>query len=396
MKKFFFSLLLFVTLGFNNVYAQYYEYSIDSYPKQMKIEQIDFYENSTIVSISYTCQEGITWMNIGDKTFARTEDGKKYHLINSINLPINTEAENRQMLFDFVGQKHHFALEFEKIPEGKRFDIIENEASKEGFNFYGLSIDSLKQRENINLNEFIADYPVKELVQFLQDNTLVSYIKTQGIILTLCMQAVKQYGKYYVANINLQNRTGRSILFNMNNIKAEGYKLKENSIDKTYQLEVLSSYDYDKIVRKKQNWNKFWVALGEDMAASSAGQSSSTTTYSGSALTTGSASAHGYNGNKYGYAHAYGSAYTTTYGQSHTQSYDGAAAYAAQQQANANYSAFANKQEKIREQLNAGYIKNNTIRSGVEYSGFFNIKYKKIDHLKVEFMIDGISFPFIF
>lgn len=374
--------------------AQYKNVKVDAMPNRMNIEQVDYYENSTIVCISYQSEEEITWMNIGDKTFARTKNGKKYPMINSINLPISSEAENRNMIFDYVGQKHHFALEFAKLPEGESFDIIENENTPNGFNFYNLSVDTLSKGNLMNLDKFIADYPVKEWGRFLVDGQLISYVKSNGITLTMNIQAIKQYGKYYVVNLNLKNQSGNSILLNVDNITAEGYVVDDNTISKTMPLKVLNSYEYDKIVKKKQNWNNFWVALGEGLAASNAGYSSSTTNYSGSSYTTGSASARGYIGNTYGYASAYGSAYTTTYGQSHTQSYNGAAAYAAQQQANANYNAYANRQAEIREQINAGYIKNNTIRDGVEYSGFINIKYKKIDHIKVVFTINGIQFPF--
>ena len=52
--------------------------------------------------------------------------------------------------------------------------------------------------------------------------------------------------------------------------------------------------------------------------------------------------------------------------------------------------------EKIKDALlNEGYVKTNTIRNQVEYSGFFNIKYKKIDHINVTFNIGGYVFPFM-
>lgn len=101
-------------------------------------------------------------------------------------------------------------------------------------------------------------------------------------------------------------------------------------------------------------------------------------------------------GNTYGYANAYGSAYTTTYGSSHTTSYNGAAAYAAQQQANANYNAYANNQFEIRKRLSDGYVKLNTIRNEVEFSGYFNVKYEKLDHLIVTMIVDGEKFEFIY
>ena len=197
----------------------------------------------------------------------------------------------------------------------------------------------------------------------------------------------------YTINLNIQNLSGRSILFDPSKIYAKGWTQKKNE---TFDMEVLSASEYDKKVANKQAWNNFWVALGEGMAASQAGQSSSTTTYSGSSYTSGSAHASGYVGNTYGYANAYGSAYTTTYGQSHTTSYNGAAAYAAQQQANANYNAYANSQYEIREKLSDGYIKLNTIRNEVEFSGYFNIKYKKLDHLIVTMIVDGETFEFTY
>ena len=172
------------------------------------------------------------------------------------------------------------------------------------------------------------------------------------------------------------------------------YIIKDGQIKQTIPLEVLSAATYDKKVANRQAWNNFWVALGEGMAASQAGYSSSTTTYNGSSNTSVYANAYAYSGNTYGYANAYGNAYTTTYGKSHTTSYNGAAAYAAQQNASANVQRYASEQYQVREQLNEGYVKTNTIRNQVEYSGFFNIKYKKIDHINVTFRIGGIEFPF--
>ena len=204
-------------------------------------------------------------------------------------------------------------------------------------------------------------------------------------------------------NISVQNLSGRSILFNPANISVQGYKFKKKKQDgqelyfpEQVELDLLSYAEYDKIVKNKQRWDNFWVALGEGLAAYGAGQSYSTTTYSGSAYTTGSAHASGYYGNTYGYANAYGSSYTTAYGQSTTRSYNGAAAYAAQQRANENYSNYTYNQRQIRQQLGDGYVKMHTVPSEAEYSGYFNIKHKKIDRLLVQIVIDGETYPFMF
>lgn len=391
-------LLLVCTIlsGAMGSFAQYNKVNVAQKPQSIEVLQVDNRESSTMVILKYTRQEGVEWSNISEKTYARVNGSyKQYHLINSINMPISSEAEEINMLFDYPNQVHCFALEFEKIPNGATFDVIESEEAPNAYNFFGIKPDTTQVTDFVNLDKMVEDYPItREKGMYIKNNGLIQYVKSKGIVLTIYIQAVKQYGKYFTVNMDLQNFSGKSILFALNKVSAEGYVVKDGQISKTIPLEILSSYEYDKKVANKQAWSNFWVALGEGMAASSAGYSSSTTTYNGNSHTSAYASAYGYAGNTYGYANAYGSAYTTTYGKAHTESYNGAAAYAAQQNARANVERHAAGQYEIRQQLNEGYVKNNTIQNQVEYSGFFNIKYKKIDHIKVEFVIDGITFPF--
>lgn len=391
-------LFLFCTIlsGAMSSFAQYNKVSVAQKPQSMEVLQVDNRESSTMVILKYTRREGIDWSNINEKTFARVNGSyKQYHLINSINMPISSEAEEINMLFDYPNQVHCFALEFEKIPNGATFDVIESEQNPNAYNFFGIKPDTTQVTDFVNLDKMVEDFPItRERGMYLKNNILIQYVKSKGIVLTMHIQAVKQYGKYFTVNMDLQNFSGKSILFALNRVSAEGYVVKDGKLVKTIPLEILSSYEYDKKVANKQAWSNFWVALGEGMAASNTGYSSSTTTYNGNSHTSAYASAYGYVGNTYGYANAYGSAYTTTYGKAHTESYNGAAAYAAQQNARANVERHAAGQYEIRQQLNEGYVKNNTIQNQVEYSGFFNIKYKKIDHIKVEFVIDGITFPF--
>lgn len=398
--KYYKQIILTCTLLFSvtSSFAQYNKVTVDKIPPMMEVLQVDNRESSTMVYLKYTRREGIDWSNINEKTFARVNGSyKQYHLINSINMPISSEAEQIDMLFDYPNQVHCFALEFEKIPNGVTFDVVENEQDPNAYNIIGITPDTTQVTEFVNLDKMVEDYPItRERGMYLKNNILVQYVKAKDIVLTMYVQAIKEYGKYYMVTMDLQNFSGKSILFTLNNVTAEGYIVQEGKPIKTIPLEVLSSYEYDKKVANKQAWNNFWVALGEGMAASNAGYSASSTTYSGNSYTSAYGHAYGYAGNTYGYVNAYGSAYTTTYGRSNTVAYNGAAAYAAQQQANANVQAYASGQYEIRQQLNEGYVKNNTIQNKVVYSGFFNIKYKKIDHIKVDFLIDGISFPFFY
>lgn len=344
--------------------------------------------------MKYTNKNEHGWMNIFENTTAKIAGSNKvYHLLNSINLPINSEAEPRMMVFDSIGQDHFFVLEFEKLPNITDFSIFEEPSNPNAFNFEGIKVDTTQKRDFVNIDDFIADYPVKEFGRYVVKGTNVSYYKFKGVTVSMTSQIVKQYGKYFTLSINVQNLSGRSILFDPSKIYSQGYQQEK---DKYIDLQVLSAAEYDKKVASKQSWNNFWVAVGEGVAASAAGYSSSTTDYSQNSYTTGSAHASYYDGNSYGYANAYGSAYTTTYGRAHTTTYDGAAAYAAQQQANANVSNFANNQYAIREQLSDGYVKLNTIRNEVEYSGYFNVKFKKVDSFLVSLVIDGETYQFVY
>lgn len=363
-----------------------------------------------MVYMSYTTpdtenwKDEASWMNFGDKTFLQVDgSSKRYHMISTINMPINSEAENRYMMFDKRNQRHQFVLEFERIPDGASFNMIESEENPNAFNFYGITYNPTDSTSYVNIAEFIADYPVKEFGQFAVNGNTVSYVKYKDITINVVPYLLDQYGKYFNMNISIQNLSNKSVLFNPSNIRLKGYKFKKKKIEgqethipQEEEMTLLTYAEYDKIVKNKQRWNNFWVALGEGLAACNAGQSYSNTTYSGSTYTTGSAHASGYVGNTYGYANAYGSSYTTAYGQSTTRSYNGAAAYAAQQQANANYAAYAENQRQIRQQIGEGYAQLHTIPSEAEFSGFFNIKHKKIDRLLMDIIIDGEVYPFMF
>lgn len=377
---------------------------------RMEILQVDNREFSTMVFMAYTTpdtedwNETSSWMNFGDKTYLQVPgNSKRYQMISTINMPINSEAENRYMMFDRRNQRHQFVLEFERIPDGTSFDLIESNDNPNAFNFYGVSYNPTDSSSYMNVDEFIDGYPVKEFGQYAVNGTTVSYVKFKDITISVVPYLLDQYGKYYNMNISIQNLSNRSVLFNPTNIKLRGYKFKQKKVNgqeiyipQEEELTLLTYNEYDKIVKNKQRWSNFWVALGEGLAAYGAGQSMSTTTYSGSAYTTGSAHASGYIGNTYGYANAYGSSYTTAYGQSTTRSYNGAAAYAAQQQANANYAAYTENQRRIRQQIGDGYAKMHTIPSEAEFSGYFNIKHKKIDRLLMDIIIDGEVYPFMF
>lgn len=436
MRYFIFSILLSVSLL---AYAQYKPMTYEA-PPRMNISQIDNREYSSLVFFDYTVPEDSTWnqnhqwMNFGDKTYLSVPgSNKKYKMLSTVNMPIDSEAEHKMMLFDRAGQRHQFVLEFEKLPEDcSSFDIIEDLSNPEAFNIRNVSFNLTDSVSFVNVDDFIADFPLKEYGQYYVNGTVVSYVKFNGIIVNSVANFLDQYGKYVCVNISVQNFRDRSILFNPANLSAVGYrhpkkkkaKVKltsedmddpiyaersvrrnkkddpseyDESIAIPFDVELLSYEEYDRIVRKKQQWQSFWAALGEGLAAAGAGYSSSTTSYSGSSYTNANAHAYGNVGGIYGYANAYGSSYTTAYGQAHTTNYNGLAQYAANQQARANIANLQYSQNQIRQQIGDGYVKMHTIPAETEYSGFFNIKYsKKMQGLTYTIVIDGEPYTFYF
>ncbi len=421
--------------------SQYKPITYDA-PTRMNISQIDNRAYSTLIFFNYTAPEDSTWnqnhqwINIGDKTYIFVPgSNKKYKMLSTVNIPVDSEAEHKKMLFDRPGQRHQFVLEFEKLPEDCfTFDIVEDITNPQAFNIKNVSFNPNDTVPFVNIDDYIEDYPLKEYGQYYVNGTVVTYVKFNGIIVNSVANFLDQYGKYVCINICVQNYRDRSILFNPDNLSAIGYrhpkKRKERSkinltkgeiddpiyaersvrrvkvddssgYDKSISIPVdveLLSYDeYDCIVRNKQKWQSFWAALGEGLAAAGAGYSSSTTNYSGSSFTTANARVYGNIGGIYGYANASGSSYTTTYGQSYTTNYNGLAAYAANQQAKTNIRNLQYTQSQIRQQIGEGYVKMHTIPSETEYSGFFNVKYnKKIQGLTYTIIIDGEPYTFYF
>ena len=104
-------------------FPQYNRLNVGRKPSSLMVEQVDYYGNSMVVYLNFI-NPGVPACYILDKTYVRSASGKRYPLINSINMPIYSEAEPRQMVLSDIGQHHRFALEFEKAPEGETFDII--------------------------------------------------------------------------------------------------------------------------------------------------------------------------------------------------------------------------------------------------------------------------------
>ncbi len=383
--------ILFLTLlAPTKIYCQFNKIKNHKSNSKLEIVQIDFTLQSTLVYIKYV-NDGSKWININDKTkIVDKRTGNEYKLINSINLPISDEGEPKFHLINTQNEIHLFCLEFEKLPgDIEYFDLIEDKNNPSAFNCYDLKFYKEFKYDLIKTNDFVKKYPVKEFGYKIKEGNMSYYYKHKGLIISYELHYEKKYGTYYQAWFNIKNFTGSSILVNPNLILASTFK--ENL---TKELQVLSYDDYIKKVNRNQNWENFAVAFANGLAASSAGYSRSTTNTSvyGSTRTYGSAS--GYVGDTYGSVYGSSSSYSSAYGRSTTESYNGTAAYVAQQHANAQTERFINDQYSIKNKISEGYLKTNSLSNQTELVGFVNIKYTKTDNFKLSFPINGETYIF--
>lgn len=223
-----------------------------------------------------------------------------------------------------------------------------------------------------------------------RDGEAWPYYINDGILIAMTNTETSDYGKYYRIFINLTNNSFFPIEFD----PIESVAILTDKKGKETALEIQSAQDYDKKIRRSQFWEEFAVGLANGLAAANAGYSTSTTTssYSGTRNSYGSASAYGSGGYAYGSysgtSNYYGSSTSTT------RTYDAAAAYKAQMAASQNMAALSENNYQKRQARNEGYLKRTTINPGESISGYFNIKRKKGETLVVTLNIAGAEYSF--
>ena len=352
-------------------------YSLDNI-NPIEIVQIDFHEHSTLVHFTLTnpvALGGYFYISEDFKLIDK-KTNLNYKLLNSYNLPLDNS--NIRGHLEELGDKLNFTLEFEKVDESLTvFDLVENEGVKHAFNFYGIEINKKDSSDElIDLDQFLSQTPVKTINFYYNEGSIVQFHKDQsGLIVAAQSQLDKNYGKYYKINFSIQNLTGENINIFPDDIRA--FYITKFGVNDIQEAKVLSYQEYMKKIKNRQNWNAIALSFSEGLAASSAGYTSSTSYESN----------YSYDG--YSYSNSYGTNYTT--------SYDGTAAYIAQQNAMNSINNYQNQQYEIRNTISEGYLKINTLPNETEYLGYVNIPFsKKIKTLKVIVPINGKEYTFIF
>jgi antitoxin component YwqK of YwqJK toxin-antitoxin module len=230
-------------------------------------------------------------------------------------------------------------------------------------------------------------------IEYLDGNSWLSY-KKNGLLLVMNNTKIRDYGKWFQITIAVANNSIIPIEFDPDKITSTLQKKNGQII----ALEVWSSDQYMKKVRRTQNWNMALAGLGEGLAAAGAGYSTSTTrsntTYNGYSNTFGNAYAYGTGGSAFGSYSGHGSYHGNSSTTSRTTTYDGAAAYQARVIASNRMADFENSLLQERAIKQEGYLRKTTIYPGDVISGYVNIKREKGNSMTIYIDINGAIYEF--
>ena len=259
---------------------------------------------------------------------------------------------------------------------------------------------------DVNTNAWVPEaVPVSSMkTKLVKGETCYYYDDKNGIYLSVFVDAVKHYGKYYRVGISLFNNTAESIIFDPSKITANGRffkksKKKDNSsqydeiyadndesnysynpsIVNTKDIRVWTYEDYSKKVHRRQQWDAALVGLAEGLAAGSAGYSTSYST----STTYGSAYSN------YG-GYAYGSTTTNTT----TRTYDATAAAIANERAAYSIATYSASLESDTQAINENYLQVTTLAPQTEIAGYILLNKDKPNIIDLTIPVNGVAYRF--
>lgn len=259
--------------------------------------------------------------------------------------------------------------------------------------------------------------------KIVKGNKFYYYDDKNGIYLSIMVDAVKHYGKYYRVGVSIFNNTNQSIVFDPTQITAAGRffkkkksKEKGNDFNEIYlasdnqqytydpstvntkDIRVWSFADYTKKVHRRQQWDEALVALGQGLAASNVGYSTSYTTSTtyGSAYGYGNGYASAYGSGGYAYGSYNSNAYVSGSATTHTTTtyYDATAAAIAQERAAYNVATYSASLEADTEAINENYLQLTTLDPQTEIAGYFLLNKDKPQIIDLTIPINGVAYQF--
>ena|GEM_PF-4166248 len=344
---------------------------------------------SFYISVTSTFAQDVIMLKNGDEIESIVQEVgtdyvkyKKYH--NQAGPVYNTAISEIFMIKYVNGSKDVFN---ETANPGMSAPVYTNEAQAPQDNYY---VDNMSSGNTPPMNERHTEY---------QDGIPYQYYVNNGLTVSLTNTKNNDYGKWFKADIVIQNNTMGTIDFDpASSITA--YSIDKNN--KQSNLEVWSYERYMKNVHSFQVMNAVLEGLAGGLAVASAGYSTSTTTtnthYNGAHNTRSNVPVRGnYAPNHGGYAPgAYPRNSSSGFVQTTrtTTTYNAGAAYQASLVAQNNMAALSNSQWNISNAIQMGYLKRNTIYPGQSIAGYVLIQRKSGKSVYITVNINGGSYEY--
>ena len=211
-------------------------------------------------------------------------------------------------------------------------------------------------------------------------------------VLAMSIAKGRNYGKYYMAEVSIFNNTNKNINFSpQDNIKCN---FINGGIAST--ADILSYDEFINKVKSRQALSTLVLGIAEVYNASQAAYSQTNTFGTLNAYGAGNSNSSYYNSN--GYFSNYTSnsnARVNAYTNINSTTYNGEAAYFAQQNALNNISNYSQYLSLKKETIKDEYLRKHTIMPGQEYSGRINIKYSSASLIEFLIMLDGKEYSFV-
>lgn len=181
---------------------------------EIVINQVDNYDFSTVIHFSYTTISSLSFS--GSEDIVLVQNGKKFKLINSFNLPL----DNKRHIFNDNGDNLNFSLEFEKLDSvGLPFSIKSKTVSK--LNIDHISVDTSRFKDFIDVDSYVGETPSRDFFIFYNEGYPVLKYSYKGIVLAVKLLIKNDYGINYQPQITVQNYNNKDFLFDPSRIFAQ-------------------------------------------------------------------------------------------------------------------------------------------------------------------------------
>jgi hypothetical protein len=366
-------LSLFVIFSFSNIFAQAFNVVYqDELNPNCQIHSIILTDSTSHVILKYVFEGSPERININEEAeLFQNKNNKHLRLLSTVNIPIFPAYHLSEKKEDM-----YFALTFEKINLDEPFDLIADK-----FQFRNVQIGSPKSLDKEDYLSLLNKVPQVEKGYFYKDGILVQYGISNGYIVTAAIGESEFLKNHQLCYISIENYNSKRVDFFPENISAF-------LNDRKLYFQSLSYSEYDRKIEKKQNLITFFVALGEYSEAMNAGQTNITTNYNGMSYSrTGG----------YFFNSSFGFGMNTrTYsnGSVNTSINNNAISYFARKDAENTINNLTNEFASIREVVNQGYLKSNTIFPNQRVNGYVSFEFNESWNYEVSIPVGSENFKF--